>query len=113
MAGVERAERSQAPRSSACRVDSSGITGSSSSSSGGSQSVHRHTKVLVTRLQERNVHCLDKKAAGGQKAQLTQTFTGHAGDGAPTGASDYEGVERRREGLSFLLRVDGDIRIKQ
>lgn len=42
----------------------------------------------MTRLQERNVHCLDKKAAGGQKAQLTQTFTGHASDGAQTGASD-------------------------
>lgn len=65
----------------------------------------------MTRLQERNVHCLDKEAAGGQKAEPTQTFTGHAGDSAhATSASLFtdEGVQRRREGLAFLLRVDGE-----
>lgn len=62
-----RKKRWQTPRSSACRADTRGITGRSSgggSGSVGSQSVHRHTKVLMTGLQERNVHCLDKKAAG-------------------------------------------------
>lgn len=47
------------------------------------------------------------------EAQLTQTFTEHAGDGA----SDYEkpshGRGRTGEELSFLLRVTGDGGINQ
>lgn len=49
--------RKEGARSSACKVDSS----SSSSSSGGSQSVHRHIKVLMTGLEERNAHSLVNK----------------------------------------------------
>lgn len=70
----------------------------------------------MTRLQERNVHCLDKKAAGGQKARLTQTFTGACKGMAPP-PELHKAVHRgggvRGGGLSFLLRVDGDVRIKQ
>lgn len=121
----EQKERGQALRSSACRADSGGITsgggGGGSGSSGGSQSVHRHAKVLVTRLQERNAHCLDEEAAdsrdggGGrfsshrrsqnmQAMQLQTMRSLHTDEG---------GRGRTGEELSFLLRVTGDGGIHQ
>lgn len=74
-------ERCQALRSSACRVDTNGI---SSSISDGSQSVHRHIKVLMTGLEERNAHCLEatRSEESPHTVWVTQTFTGHAGDSA-------------------------------
>lgn len=76
-------ERCQTLRGSACTVDSSGISsGSGSGGSDGSQSVHRHIKVLMTGLGERNAHSLDNKATFSHNSHLTQTFTGHAGDSA-------------------------------
>lgn len=63
----EQKERCQALSSSACRVDSSG---SRSSSSDGSQSVHRHIKVLMTGLRERNAHSLENKTTQSRNIQL-------------------------------------------
>ena len=76
-------ERCQAAlRSSACRVDSSSSRSSSSSSSDGSHSVHRHSKVLMSGLRERNAYSLENKATMSLNSHLIQTYTGHAGDSA-------------------------------
>lgn len=110
----------EALRSSACRADSGGITSSSGGgigggSSGGGQSVHRHAKVLVTRLRERNAHCLEGEAADGRERLSSHT---HSGDMQATGLHTVglytdEGGWRTGQELSFLLRVNGDVRINQ
>ena len=82
-------ERCQAAlRSSACRVDSSSSR-SSSSSSDGSHSVHRHSKVLMSGLRERNAYSLENKATMSRNSHLIQTYTGHAGDSATSWRDHY------------------------